>query len=487
MSSNDSSVLGLPSSWCGAHSRRFLSRPATAAFALHRSCSAAPAHSTMRQTLGLACVAGSRDTPRNAGRVCRGCAAWHRSSCGMPKAPDFDDLEDVLRDLRAGKMVIVTDDADRENEGDLVMAAEKVTPEAVNFMATHGRGLICAPITEERARAARPPAHGARRIARAIAPTSRSRSMRRGASPPASARTTARAPSSCWSIRKRRRDDLVQPGPRLSAARQGRRRAAPRGPHRSERRSRAARRPAARRRALRNPQCRRHHGAAAGAAEISQEARAEDLHASRPDRLPAQREKLVEREQVINLPTDYGDFDLHLYRSLVDGAHHLALVKGKIVDAKSHARARAQRMPDRRRLRLAPLRLRRRSSTSALQQIEAGGQRRPRSTCASRRPRHRPARQRSTPTNSRRKDSIPSRPTSSSASPPTCATTASARKSSVDLGVRKMRFLTNNPKKVIGLEGYGLKIVEVVPIKVAAESAQRKYLETKKLKMGHLL
>ncbi|PYL10830.1 MAG: bifunctional 3,4-dihydroxy-2-butanone-4-phosphate synthase/GTP cyclohydrolase II, partial [Verrucomicrobia bacterium] len=63
----------------------------------------------------------------------------------------FDAIDDVLSDIAKGRMVIVTDDADRENEGDLVMAAEKVTPEAVNFMAMHGRGLICVPISNERA------------------------------------------------------------------------------------------------------------------------------------------------------------------------------------------------------------------------------------------------------------------------------------------------------------------------------------------------
>src|SRR5215210_6832699 len=68
-----------------------------------------------------------------------------------PTAPQFDPIEEIIAEIRAGRMVIVTDDADRENEGDLVMAAEKITPEAVNFMATHGRGLICAPITDERA------------------------------------------------------------------------------------------------------------------------------------------------------------------------------------------------------------------------------------------------------------------------------------------------------------------------------------------------
>ena len=63
----------------------------------------------------------------------------------------FDSIPDAIADIRKGRMVIVTDDADRENEGDLVMAASKITPTAVNFMAKYGRGLICAPVTEERA------------------------------------------------------------------------------------------------------------------------------------------------------------------------------------------------------------------------------------------------------------------------------------------------------------------------------------------------
>src|SRR5256714_3788221 len=68
-----------------------------------------------------------------------------------PEAIEFDTIDDVVKDIAAGKLVIVTDDADRENEGDLVMAAEKATPKAVNFMAMHGRGLICVPISNERA------------------------------------------------------------------------------------------------------------------------------------------------------------------------------------------------------------------------------------------------------------------------------------------------------------------------------------------------
>src|SRR5205823_11442869 len=67
------------------------------------------------------------------------------------EAVQFDTIDDVVSDIARGRIVIVTDDADRENEGDLVMAAEKATPEAVNFMAKHGRGLICVPISNERA------------------------------------------------------------------------------------------------------------------------------------------------------------------------------------------------------------------------------------------------------------------------------------------------------------------------------------------------
>src|SRR5438477_6361457 len=73
------------------------------------------------------------------------------AAAGPQQKLEFDTIEDVLSDAAYGKIVLVTDDADRENEGDLVIAAEKVTPDAVNFMAKHGRGLICVPIANERA------------------------------------------------------------------------------------------------------------------------------------------------------------------------------------------------------------------------------------------------------------------------------------------------------------------------------------------------
>ena len=67
-----------------------------------------------------------------------------------PDRSQFDSIEDCLEDIRQGRMIVVTDDADRENEGDLVMAADQVSPEAINFMAKYGRGLICVPLLGER-------------------------------------------------------------------------------------------------------------------------------------------------------------------------------------------------------------------------------------------------------------------------------------------------------------------------------------------------
>ncbi len=68
----------------------------------------------------------------------------------MAHEGEFDDIESAIEDIRQGKVVIVVDDEDRENEGDFLTAARNATPEVVNFMATHGRGLICAPLTEQR-------------------------------------------------------------------------------------------------------------------------------------------------------------------------------------------------------------------------------------------------------------------------------------------------------------------------------------------------
>jgi len=109
-----------------------------------------------------------------------------------PAQPAFDSIEDILTDLAAGKMVVIVDDEDRENEGDLLMAADKVRPEDINFMARFGRGLICLTLTRERCTQLRLPLMVSDTASGA--PTSPSLSKRPKASPPASRPTTARTP-----------------------------------------------------------------------------------------------------------------------------------------------------------------------------------------------------------------------------------------------------------------------------------------------------
>jgi 3,4-dihydroxy 2-butanone 4-phosphate synthase/GTP cyclohydrolase II len=197
------------------------------------------------------------------------------------------------------------------------------------------------------------------------------------------------------------------------------------------------------------------------------------------------REKLVEKEQVIQFPTAHGTFELHMYRSLVDGAHHLALVKGSITKSKQtlvrvHSECLTGDIFGSLRCDCGT------QLDSALAQIEAAGcgvllymrQHEGRGIGL-------PAKIHAYKLQEQGLDTVEANEKLGFA--------AELRDYGIgaqilfDLGVRQMRFLTNNPRKVIGLEGYGLKIVEVVPIRSQPNPHNARYLETKRLKMGHLL
>jgi 3,4-dihydroxy 2-butanone 4-phosphate synthase/GTP cyclohydrolase II len=243
--------------------------------------------------------------------------------------PGFDSIESVLADLKRGRMVIVTDDADRENEGDLVMAAEKVTPAAVNFMARYGRGLVCVPTIEERLRQLgvermvaqnresfktdfQVTVDAARGITTGISAADRARTIQVMADPTATA------------------DDLVQPGHVFPL------RAKAGGVLQRAGHTEAAVDLA------RLAGCRPIGVICEIMADSGEMMRLPELRKfARRHRLKLcsiqdlilhrrTREKLVERVQTIRMPTVYGDFDLHLYRARTDGQHHLALVKGDI-------------------------------------------------------------------------------------------------------------------------------------------------------------
>ena len=248
----------------------------------------------------------------------------------MPaKRSPFDSIPDVLQDIRAGKMVVVTDDSDRENEGDLVMAAAKATPAAVNFMARFGRGLICAPVMEDRAARLglqRMVAHN-----REMYQTDFTVSVDAagGVTTGISARDRA-ATIRVLSDPDSRPADLVQPGHifPLQARAGGVLRRAGHTEASVDLARLAGLDPSAVICEILNED-----GSMARLPDLLRFKRKHGLKICTIEALIAHRrqsEKLVTREQTIQMPTDYGAFDLHLYQSELDGQHHLALVKGAI-------------------------------------------------------------------------------------------------------------------------------------------------------------
>src|SRR5208282_2916086 len=241
----------------------------------------------------------------------------------------FDSIESVIADLRKGKMVIVVDDADRENEGDLILAAQFVTPAAVNFMAKHGRGLICVATNSDRLQQLgiermvrqnresfrtdfQVSVDAARGITTGISAADRARTIQIMAEP-------AAVP-----------EDLVQPGHVFPL------RARPGGVLQRAGHTEAAvdlaqlagLRPIGVLCEIMNDD-----GSMARLPELRKFARKHRLKiCTIADLIEYRRtrEKLVERIESVKLPTDYGDFELHLYHSKVDGLHHLALVRGDV-------------------------------------------------------------------------------------------------------------------------------------------------------------
>src|SRR5258706_6192677 len=241
----------------------------------------------------------------------------------------FDSIESVVTDLRQGKMVIVVDDADRENEGDLIMAAEKVTPQSVNFMTKFGRGLICVPTTSERLKQLgieqmvvqnrdafrtdfQVSVDAATGITTGISAADRARTIQIMAEPIAVPNDLVQ-PGHVFPLRAKGGCVLQRAGHTEAAV---------------DLVKLAGSRPIAVICEIMSDD-----GSMARLPELVKLARRYRLKICTIEELIKHRrtrEKLVERLEVVKMPTDYGDFDLYLYRSRVDGQHHLALVKGEI-------------------------------------------------------------------------------------------------------------------------------------------------------------
>ncbi|PYJ78853.1 MAG: GTP cyclohydrolase II [Verrucomicrobia bacterium] len=370
----------------------------------------------------------------------------------------FDTIDDVVSDIAKGRIVIVTDDADRENEGDLVMAAEKVTPEAVNFMATHGRGLICAPLSNERAEQL-----GLQRM------VAQNREMYR--TDFTVSVDAARGVTTGISAYDRATTILAIANPKSAPEDLA-----------VDLASMAGLQPA-------GVLCEILHddGTMARLAELMEFRKKHTLRICTIQSLIAHRrvrEKLVELEQIVKMPTDYGDFDLHLYRAKLDGQHHLALVKGEIDENKPilvrvHSQCLTGDVFGSRRCDCGN------QLHAALRQIQEEGN----GVLVYMRQEGRgiglAAKIHAYKLQEEGLDTVEAN--TKLGYPSDLRDYGLGAQILFDLGVRQFRFLTNNPKKVVGLEGYGLEMIEQVPIRSEANPHNAKYLETKKVKMGHLL
>lgn len=395
----------------------------------------------------------------------------------------FDPISDVLADIKRGKMVIVTDDADRENEGDLLMAASKITPAAVNFMARHGRGLICAPITEERAHQLglqRMVAHN-----RELFKTDFTVSVdaTTGVSTGISAKDRAQTIKILASPAGRP-EELVQPGHVFPLQ------AKPGGVLRRAGHTEAAVDFA--RLAGLDPsgvicEILREDGSMARLPDLIKFKRKHGLKLCSIQDLIAWRrksEKLVVREESIVMPTDYGDFDLHLYRSLVDGMHHLALVMGKISRTKPtlvrvHSECLTGDVFASRRCDCGS------QLHQAMQKIASAGS----GVLVYMRQEGRGIglgpKIHAYKLQEQGLDTVEAN--EKLGFPMDLRDYGLGAQILSDLGVQKLRLLTNNPRKVVGLVGYDLEITEQIPIRSEPNRHNAKYLATKKKKMGHTL
>lgn len=395
----------------------------------------------------------------------------------------FDPIPDIIADIKRGRMVIVTDDADRENEGDLVMAAAKVTPATVNFMARHGRGLICAPVTEERAKQLglqRMVAHNREMYATDFTVSvDAARDISTGISAKDRAATIKVLASG-----KGKPADLVQPGHVFPL--QGK----PGGVLRRAGHTEASIDLA--RMAGLDPsgvicEILNEDGSMARLPQLLKFKKKHGLKICSIEDLIAYRrkqEKLVEREQVIVMPTEYGDFDLYLYRSTVDGQHHVALVKGKISAntptlVRVHSECLTGDVFGSRRCDCGS------QLHQALQQIEKSKN----GVLVYMRQEGRGiglgAKIHAYKLQEQGLDTVEAN--EKLGFPSDLRDYGLGAQILSDLGVKKIRLLTNNPRKVVGLEGYDLEIVEQLPIRSTANPHNARYLATKKTKMGHLL
>lgn len=392
-------------------------------------------------------------------------------------------IEEALKDLASGKMVIVVDDEDRENEGDLVAASELCTPDIINFMATHARGLICVAITEDRARELELDVmvrestglHGTRftvsvdyihGTTTGISAFDRAKTVRALVNP-------ATKPS-----------DLARPGHifPLIAVREGVLRRAGHTEAAVDLMRLAGLYPSGVLCEIINPD-----GTMARRPDLEKFAEQFNLKIITVKDLIAyrfKRDKLVKCVASANLPTKYGDFVVKVYRNIVDNKEHVALIKGtwkedEPILVRVHSECLTGDVFGSLRCDCGE------QLHAALNQISAEGK----GVLLYMRQEGRDIglvnKIKAYALQEQGYDTVEANLLLGFQPDP--RDYGIGAQILADIGVRKMKLLTNNPKKRVGIASYGLEVVELVPLQIPPNEKNFKYLQTKKIKLGHLL
>ncbi|ARK23912.1 bifunctional 3,4-dihydroxy-2-butanone 4-phosphate synthase/GTP cyclohydrolase II [Sporosarcina sp. P37] len=394
----------------------------------------------------------------------------------------FHTIEEALEDLRQGKVVIVVDDEDRENEGDFVALADGVTPEIINFMATKGRGLICVPVTEQKAAQLglqmmtdhNTDSHGTAftisidhcTTHTGISAFERADTIVKMMEPDAAAGEFKR-PGHIFPLVAKSGGVLERTGHTEAAVDLARLAgSAPAGVI---------------------CEIMSEDGTMARVPELRKMAEELDVKLITIQDLihyRLQREQLVMREAEIKLPTDFGEFRMAGYTETLTGKEHVALVKGDVttdepVLVRVHSECLTGDVFGSCRCDCGP------QLQAALSQIEQEG----RGVLLYMRQEGRGIGL----INKLKAYELQEQGYDTVEANEKLGFAADLRDYGIgaqilrELGIRQMRLLTNNPKKIAGLKGYELEVVERVPIQLPFNEANEKYLHTKAEKLGHLL